>query len=97
MIFCLIPHETLRHQIAPSHSCSNSVMYIFLVHNDHLDNCIHFGKIPLYHIGKNVYFGEIPQCHLDDNKITNVISNIFSLSMSMLLASVRSGIEKDCG
>ena len=59
MIFCLISHERLRHEIAPSHLCSNSVLYIFVDHHDHLDNCIHFGEIPPYYIGKNVYFGEI--------------------------------------
>ena len=88
MIFCMIPHErTLRHEIAASHLCSNPVLYIFVDHHDHLDNCIHFGKIPLYHISKNAYFGEIPQYHLGDKKeITNVMSHIVSLSMSMVLA-----------
>ena len=63
MMFCLI-----RHEIAPSHLCSNSVLNIFVDHQyDHLDNFIYFGEIPPYHIGKNDYFGEISQFHLGDN------------------------------
>ena len=38
MIFCLIPHETLRHRISPSNLFSNSVLCIFVDHHDHLDN-----------------------------------------------------------